>query len=360
MQAAVPDCRSAVPSPVAGPCASTAPRGLRLQQAGRRAAVMARTLLGWAALACMVHPAAQAQTFPSKAVTIVVPFAPGSPTDAAARAFAAELGPALNTPVVVDNRPGAAQSIAGNMVARAPADGYTLLFANLPAFVPPSLQPSLAYVGIRDFAPVANVMSIGFMLFTSAQVPATNLKEFVALLKADPTKYTFGSGGLASPPHVIGELFNHQVGVKTLHIPYKGANLVLMDMVADRVSYAFLPTGAMEFVRNGKLKSLGIASERRDADFSDLPTMNEAGVPGFIARAKFVLVAPKQTPADVTAKLNAAANKVIASETFYAKVRTIGGVEVPKPATPAQVGTQIAEDEARWDASIKQAGVKFE
>lgn len=303
---------------------------------------------------------ALAQAFPGKPVTIVVPFAPGSVTDQAARAFADDFSVELKTPVIVDNRPGAAQSIAGTLVARAPADGHTLFFANLPAIVPPSIQSKLPYTGIRDFAPVANVLSFGFVLFTSPTVPARNLQEFIGLLKANPSKYSFASGGVASPPHVIGEMFNIQIGVKTLHVPYKGANQVLPELMADRISYAFLPTGGMEFVRGGKLKSFAVAADKRDADFPDLPTFTEAGLPGFHARASFVLVAPKQTPADVVARLNAAANKVLGGSNFYPKVRSIGGVEVSAPATPAQVGSAIAAEEARWDAVVKKAGIALE
>ncbi|RYY70758.1 MAG: tripartite tricarboxylate transporter substrate binding protein, partial [Comamonadaceae bacterium] len=309
------------------PAQAPARRAVRMRHA------MAAIVASVAAIASLLGTgSALAQTFPSRPVTIVVPFAPGSPTDMAARAFAEDFGTALGTPVVVDNRPGAAQSIAGAFVARAPADGYTLLFANLPAIVPPSIQAKLPYVGIRDFAPIANVLSFGFVLFTSPQLPARNLQEFVALLKANPDKYSFGSGGVASPPHVIGEMFNSQIGVRTLHVPYKGANQVLLELVADRVSYAFLPTGGMEFVRAGKMKSFGVASEKRDVDFPELPTISEAGVSGFSARARFVLVAPKQTPPDVVTKLNAASNKVLAGSTFYPKVKSIGGVEVAPAA----------------------------
>lgn len=303
---------------------------------------------------------ALAQSFPGKAVTIVVPFAPGSVTDQAARAFADDFSVELKTPVIVDNRPGAAQSIAGAMVARAPADGHTLFFANLPAIVPPSIQSKLPYVGIRDFAPVANVLSFGFVLFTSPNLPARNLQEFIALLKADPSKYSFASGGVASPPHVIGEMFNIQIGVKTLHVPYKGANQVLPELMSDRISYAFLPTGGMEFARSGKVKSFAVAADKRDADFPELKTFTEAGLPGFNARASFVLVAPKQTPADVLAKLNAAANKVLSGSNFYPKVKSIGGVEVSSPATSAQVGSLIAAEEARWDAVVKKASIVLE
>ena len=305
-------------------------------------------------------PAALAQGFPSKPVTIVVPFVAGSPTDVAARAFAVDFGLALNTPVVVDNRPGVGQSIAGTYVSRAPADGYTLLFANLPAVVPPSIQAKLPYTGLRDFAPVSDILTIGFVLVTSPAVPATNLKEFIALLKADPAKYSYGSSGISSPIHLMAEMFNSQIGVKTLHVPYKGGNQVQLDLMSDRVTYAFLPTGSMEFVRGGKLKGFGVASEKRDTVFTELPTMGEAGLPGFTATVKFVLVGPKQTPADVLGKLNAAANKVIASEAFYAKVKSVGGVEMSRPATPAQIGAQIAEEEAKWDAVVKKAEIQLE
>jgi tripartite-type tricarboxylate transporter receptor subunit TctC len=159
---------------------------------------------------------------------------------------------------------------------------------------------------------------------------------------------------------VIGEMFNIQIGVKTLHVPYKGANQVLPELMADRISYAFLPTGGMEFARSGKVKSFAVAADKRDGDFPELPTFAEAGLSGFNARASFVLVAPKQTPPDVLAKLNAAANKVLGGGNFYPKVKSIGGVQVSPPATSAQVGSLIAAEEARWDAVVKKAGIVLE
>ena len=155
-------------------------------------------------------------------------------------------------------------------------------------------------------------------------------------------------------------MFNIQIGVKTLHVPYKGANQVLPELMSDRISYAFLTTGGMEFARAGKVKSFAVAAARRDGDFPELPTFTEAGLPGFNARASFVLVAPKQTPADVVAKLNAAANKVLAGSNFYPKVKSIGGVQVYPPATSAQAGAIIAAEEARWDDVVKKAGIVLE
>ncbi|MEJ8825898.1 tripartite tricarboxylate transporter substrate-binding protein [Variovorax humicola] len=319
-----------------------------------------RRLLGGALASLALSTAALAQGFPNKPVTIVVPFVAGSPTDVAARAFATDYSLALNTPVIVDNRPGANQTIAGSYVARAAPDGYTLFFANLPAVVPPSIQAHLPYKGLRDFAPVSDIMTIGFILVTAPDVPATSLKEFVSMLKADPSKYSYGSSGISTPIHLMAEMFDKEIGVKTLHVPYKGGNQVQMDLISNRLTYAFLPTGSMEYVKAGKLKTFGLASEKRDPDYPDLPTMDEGGLRNFNATVRFVLVGPKQTPADVVGKLNAAANKVIASEAFYTRVKSVGGVNMSKPATPAQVGARIAEEEAQWDAVVKKAEIQLE
>jgi tripartite-type tricarboxylate transporter receptor subunit TctC len=301
-----------------------------------------------------------AEGFPSRPVTIVVPFVAGSPTDVAARAFAVDYAEALGTSVIVENRPGANQTIAGTYVARATPDGYTLFFANLPAVVPPSILSSLPYKGIRDFAPVSDIMTIGFILVTAPDVKARTLQDFIAMLKADPEKYSYGSSGISTPIHLMAEMFNKEIGVKTLHVPYKGGNQVQMDLMSDRLTYAFLPTGSMDYVRSGKLKTFGVASEKRDPDYPDLPTLDEGGMRNFKATVRFVLVAPKKTPAEVVDKLNAAANKVIGSEAFFNRVRPVGGVVLSKPATPAQVGARIAEEEGSWDALVKKADIQLE
>ncbi|NML43259.1 hypothetical protein HHL11_05820 [Ramlibacter sp. G-1-2-2] len=322
----------------------------------RRVALRALAAL---TLGAALQPAL-AQSFPAKPITLVVPFVAGSPTDVAARAFAADFGQVLNTTVIVDNRPGANQTIAGAFVARAPADGYTLFFANLPAVVAPSLRAQLPYSGLRDFAPVADLLSIGFILVTSPNVQANSLKDFIAMVKADPSKVSYGSSGIATPIHLMAEMFNKEIGVKTLHVPYKGGNQVQLDLMTDRITFAFLPTGAMEFVKSGKLKVFGLAADKRDPDYPDLPTMDEGGLRGFKATVKFVLLGPKQMPADVLNRLNAAANKVIASKAFYEKVKSVGGVEMSPPATPAQVHARIVEDEARWDNVVQKANIQLE
>jgi tripartite-type tricarboxylate transporter receptor subunit TctC len=301
-----------------------------------------------------------AQTFPNRPITIVVPFVAGSPTDLVARSFANDFGFALNTPVVIDNRPGANQTIAGSYVWRAAPDGYTLFFVNIPAVVAPSVQAKLPYRGVRDFAPVADILKIGFMLVTAPSVPATNLKEFIAMLKADPSKYSYGSSGISTTIHLVAEMFNKEIGVSVLHVPYKGGNQVQLDLLSDRVTYAFLPTGSMDFVHAGKLKGFGFAADKRDPAYPELPTMEEAGLPNFQAAVDFVLVGPKQTPPEVLAKLNAAANQVIATDAFYNKVKSLGGVKISRPASPAQVGAYIAAEEARWDALVKSGNIQLE
>ena len=225
---------------------------------------------------------------------------------------------------------------------------------------PPSLLSKLPYTALHDFTPVSDILTIGFILVTSPSVPATNLKEFVAMLKADPSKYSYGSSGISTPIHLMAEMFNKEIGVKMLHVPYKGGNQVQLDLVSDRVTYAFLPTGSMEFVRSGKLKSFGLASDKRDPAYPELPTLEEGGLRNFKATVNFVLVGPKQMTAEGLTKLNAAANRVIASEAFYSKVKSVGGVEMSKPQTPAQVGAHIATEEARWDALVKAADIQLE
>jgi tripartite-type tricarboxylate transporter receptor subunit TctC len=323
---------------------------------------MARRTAKLAALLVFVCSAsgAFAQNFPTRAITIVVPFVAGSPTDVVARAFANDFGIALNTPVIVDNRPGANQTIAGSYVFRANPDGYTLFFVNIPAVVAPSVQAKLSYAGVRDFAPVSDILKIGFMLVTAPSVPAKNLQEFIAMLRANPEKYSYGSSGISTTIHLVAEMFNKEIGVKTLHVPYKGGNQVQLDLMSDRVTYAFLPTGSMDFVRTGKLKGFGFAAEKRDAAYPELQTMEEAGLHNFKAAVDFVLVGPKQTPPEVLKKLNAAANQVIVTEAFYNKVKSLGGVQVSSPATPTQVGAYIAAEEARWDALVKSANIQLE
>lgn len=301
-----------------------------------------------------------AQTYPSRPVTLVLAFAPGSLSDTIARQLANDLAPILKQPVVVENKPGGSQTIAGSHVARARPDGYTIYMANMPAVVAPSIQAGLPFQGVRDFAPVALGVSVKLLLYVSPGTPARNLNEFIALLRANPGKYNYGTSGIATPIHLVAEMFNGQAGVSTVHVPYKGSNEVLQALLSNQIAFAFVGFDGMQHVRAGNLKAMGIASAKRDASAPDVPTLDEAGLPGFRASVDFVVVAPKGTPADAITKLNDALNQVTASESFAARIRQIGGMEIAAPGTPLQAGAYIASQEAKWDAIVKAANIKLE
>ena len=307
----------------------------------------------------LLTPTSQAQSLAGRPITVVVPFQAGSPTDLVARALGDGLSQALATPVIVDNRPGASQTVAGALVARAPADGHTLFLANLPAVVAPSVQAKLPYTGIREFAAIAHLADISVMLALAPGVPASNLKEFIELLRAEPTKYPFFSAGVGSPIHMLTEMLNTRVGVRTVHVPYKGVPTILPDLMAGRVAYGFLQVGAMEHVRTGKIKGLALVGRSRDPLYPELPTMAEAGMPDFTNTVAYVLVAPRGTPSQIVAKLNAATNGIIGTEQFHTKLRAIG-LQMAKPNTPAQAAEFINAEEARWENLLKTADIKLE
>jgi len=309
---------------------------------------------------CALSAAHATTDFPKRPISIVVPYAAGSPTDVVARAFASDFSTLLKTPVVVENRPGANQTIAASYVARAEPDGYTLLFPVIPAVVPPSLRQQLPYKSYSDFSAVGNVMTNGYILAVAPEIPANNLQEFIALLRANPGKYSYGSSGVASALHLMGEMFNKAAGVDAIHVPYKGANQVQLDLMSNRISYAFLTINAMDYVRDGRIKTFGIASDHRDADYPELPTLEEGGLKHFKVWVSFYLAAPKATPRDVVLKLNAAANAAIVKPEMYEKLKALGGITMMKPASPEQIDKEIADEARTWDQLVKEADIQLE
>lgn len=320
-----------------------------------------RTVMLLAALAALgAASIAQAQDYPQRPVTVVVAFAPGSPTDLVSRHLAAELSAELKQSVIVENRPGGSQTIAGSYVAHAKPDGYSLYLANIPAIVAPSVQASLPFQGIRSFAPIASIVSVNLVMYASASVPAKTLPEFVALLRANPDKYSYGSSGVATANHLVAELFQQQTGTRAVHVPYKGGGDVVQSLLSGQTAFGFVAVDTMQYVRAGKLKALGIASLRRDPSAPDLPTMSEGGVRGFQAAVDYVLVAPRGTPEVVTEQLNRAVTKVTASKSFNSKIAWIGGMEIAPPGSRAQTGAFIAQQEDKWDRLVKAANIRLE
>src|SRR5687768_2116953 len=246
-----------------------------------------------ATLACIAAGAVHAQAYPVKPVRMVVPFAPGGGTDVIARYLAAGMSESMGRQVVVDNRGGANGIIGTEIVARAPADGYTLLFVSSPHSVNASLYPKLPYDTLRDFAPVSMVATSPYVLVVHPSLPVRNVKELIALAKSRPDQIDYGSGGTGSSAQLAAELFNQMAGVKLREIPYKGAGPALLAVVSGETSVVFGNALTVKpHIQNGRLRALGIASQQRSPSAPEIPTIAESGVPGFHADAVLGVLVP--------------------------------------------------------------------
>jgi len=301
-----------------------------------------------------------AQTYPARPITIVVPFGAGGAADSMARALGVELNADLKQPVLVDNRPGASQVVAGAFVARAEPNGYTLMLQLLPNLIPPALEKTLPYGGNTGFAPVAPVLSLPGVLVISNKVPATSVKEFIALLKASPGKYTYGSPGVGSPIHAWCELINQQVGTKSVHVPYKTYPDMVAQIVNGEVDYSFVSLDFMHFATSGRLKAIGISGAARHPDFPTVPTIDEQGFNGFNLTVSYFVVAPKGTPQDIIQRLNSAITAIASRDSFMNKVRVLGGIQPVSPLSPVQTGELIVSQDERFGNLVKDKRINFE
>lgn len=320
------------------------------------------TTLLFAASAVAALPAlAQTPSFPDKPVMLVVPFPPGGPTDAMARTLAAEMKNKLGQPVIVENRAGAGGNIGAEYVARAAADGQTLLFGTSgPLAINASLYRKVSYDPIKSFAPVIQIGHLPNILVVHPSVPAKDVKELIAYAKAQPGKLSYASSGNGASSHLAGVLFNEKAGVDLQHIPYKGTGPALNDLLGGQVSASFTDVlTALPYVKTGKLRALGIATATRSQALPELPTIAEQGVPGYDVSVFFGVVAPAGTPLDRIAKLNQAFVEVLASpkvkELFAAQ-----GLESAPDHTPAQLAKFIAAQKAGWAAVVKASGAQLD
>ena len=316
-------------------------------------------LAAWGALAFVALPlAASGQPFPSKPIRIVVAFPPGGATDLMARTVAAKLQDRTGQPGVVENKPGASGMIGTEFVAKSPPDGYTLVMATQTTHaVNPSLHAKVSYDPVRDFAPVTMAGYTPLALVVPAGAPYGTVAEFVAWLKANPGKATFGSGGNGTSQHLSAELFKTVAGVDAVHVPYKGSAPAMADLLGGQVAFMFdnLPT-AMPHVKAGKLKALAVTSAARSSLAPDVPTMAEAGFPGVETTTWFGLFAPAGTPSDVIAKLNAE----VAAGLRDPEVRTRlagQGIEVVADSPDAFAAT-LKREIAKWAKVIRDSGAK--
>ena len=312
-----------------------------------------------AALLFLGASAAYAQPYPSQPIRVIVPFAAGGSTDTVARALGQKLSESLGRAVVVDNRPGAAGAIGAEAVARARADGHTLLLATTSTHaVLPVLNPALPY-GIKDFAPISVVAKAPNVLAVSPTVAASDVRGLIALAKAQPGKLTFASSGTGTITHLIGERFRVEAGIDVVHVPYKTGVQALPDLMSGQVSYIFDSiVWTLPQIRAGKLKGFAVTGSSRSALAPDLPTVAEAGLPGFEGVTWFGFVAPAGTPVGIVARLNAELRKALQSpeiKDLFAKQ----GIE-PSQGTPEEFARLIESDAAKWGEVIRKTGVKVE
>jgi tripartite-type tricarboxylate transporter receptor subunit TctC len=314
-----------------------------------------------AAAALAVPVMAQTASFPDKPVMLVVPFPPGGPTDAMARTLAAEMKGRLGQSVIVENRAGAGGNIGAEFVARAPADGQTLLFGTSgPLAINASLYRKIGYDPVRSFAPVIQIGHLPNILVVHPGVPAQNLKELVAYAKANPGKLSYASSGNGASSHLAGVLFNEKAGVDLQHIPYKGTGPALNDLLGGQVAMSFTDVlTALPYVKAGKLRALGITTAARSQAIPELATIAEQGVPGYDVSVFFGIVAPAGTPADRVARLNQAFVEVLANPKVRELFATQGLESAPDHA-PAQLGRFIVAQKASWADVVKQSGAQLD
>jgi len=310
-----------------------------------------------AAITCVSAGITYAQPYPSKPVRIVVPFAPGGGTDVIARYLAAGMTESLKRQVIVDNRAGANAIVGTEIVARAPADGYTLLFVSSPHSVNPSMYAKLPYDTLRDFAPVAMVASSPYFLVTHPSLPARNVMELVALARKQPDQILYGSGGSGSSAHLTAELFNQMAGVKLREVPFKGAGPALIGALTGEVALVFGNALTVKpHIESGRLRALGIASAQRSKSAPDLPTISEAGVPGFRSDAVLGMLAPARTPRAIIDTLNAEAHKVMRQPDSVEAMRRMA-VDIAL-STPEEFGQLIESEMQRWSKVVRALNLK--
>jgi tripartite-type tricarboxylate transporter receptor subunit TctC len=306
-----------------------------------------------AVVACAFGPGAHAQAWPNKPIKIVVNFPPGGAADQFARAIAPGLQAALGQPVVVENRAGSGGNLGGEVVAKSPPDGSTLLMSSGGMVsVNPHIYAKMPFDPAKDLTPVAAVARVLVFLVVRTESPDKDWATFIADLKANPGKRSFGSPGNGSSPHLAAEMMKAQTGTFAVHVPYRGAAPALTDLLGGQIDFLFDPGIGIPHIKAGKLRLIAVGSPKRSPLFPETPTLDELGLKGFDADTVFGFYAPAGTPAAVVARLNAEINKQIATPAVTDRILAIGGV--PAPMSPAEFGAKAAEDSQRFGTIIKE------
>jgi tripartite-type tricarboxylate transporter receptor subunit TctC len=307
-----------------------------------------RTLLAAAAFA--LAATASAQPFPSHPVTIVVPFPPGGGTDALTRIMQPSLSKLWGQPIIVENRPGAAGAIGGDYVAQQKADGHTLLMSS---------TAGITAKNVEKFAPVSLVSASPYVVVVNAKVPVASIRELVDYAKKNPGKLSFGSSGTGAASHLSAELFRSMAGVEMLHVPYKGTGQAVTDLVGGQIDLMFSPAETvMQHVQAGRLKALAVTSAQRFGALPNLPTVAEAGVPGYEAIGWFGLFAPAAAPKDLVARISADVNKVLADPDVKQKMLAAGAE--PHGMSPGEFAAFVRSEMEKWARLMKERGINPE
>ena len=319
----------------------------------------ARSVLAIALGASLVAGPASAQTWPTRSIRFVVPYPPGGPTDLMARSISSKLGEVLGQTVVIDNRPGAGGNVGAEIVAKSVADGYTMLMGAISTHsINASLYKNLAFDPVRDFAPITQVSWIPLVLCAHASVPAANLAELIQYARAQPGKLAYGSSGNGGGTHLAGELFKTMTGTQMLHVPYKGLNPATLDLVAGTIPLMWNDlTTALPQYKAGKLRIYGVSTPKRVAQIPDVPAIAET-VPGYEAYTWFAMYFPAGTPADVVARMNREATKILASDDIRKKFGEFGAE--PVGGTPEQLAAFMASETAKWARVIRESGARID
>jgi tripartite-type tricarboxylate transporter receptor subunit TctC len=313
------------------------------------------TIAGLIFAACSM---AGAQDYPTRPVTIVVPYTPGGSTDITARLVGQKLEERLGKPVLIENRPGAGTAIASTAVAKSTPDGYTLLLATpTPMAINVALFKNLGYDPAADFVPLVLIARAPFVLIVNPSVPANSVQELVKLAKEKPGQLSYGSGGPGSPHHLYAELLKSMTGIQITHVPYKGTVPALNDVIAGHIQMMFsdIPP-AIGVVQAGKVHALGVSTKARLAAFPDVPTIAESGVPDFEVAGWFMLVAPAKTPALIVAKLHGELKSIIAMPEIKEQIAKLSLLPIVTPSV-ADMQAFVKSEIIRWGKVVQQAGI---
>ncbi len=306
---------------------------------------------------CLLSPGvcAQAQSYPTRPIKIIVPFGPGGFTDVAARILQKELAPAIGQAIVVENKPGAGSTIGTTEVAKAPPDGYTLAMISTTHVISPHLYKSMPYDPLRDFTPVMKLAEGPYVLVTHPSLPVKSVAELISLARAQPNTIDYASSGNGSAQHLVGALFVTMANAPLSHVPYKGSSQAMNDVLGGQVKVSFVGVpNALPSLGSGKLKALAVTTRRRYAELPDVPTLEESGVPGYDATIWLGLLAPPGTPRDIVLKLNGAITKILSTPDAR-KLMASAGVEVAT-STPEDFAALMRSELDRWGKVVRDTG----